>query len=254
MRPYRRELQAVFQDPYSSLNPRMRAADIVAEPIRNFETVSAAGIRERVASLFDQVGLRADQMVEVSVRILRRPAPAPRHRARACATAEADRLRRAGVGARRVGAGAGHQPADGSAGRIRPLVPVRRARSRGGRAHQPSRRGHVPGQDRRARTDKRSLFADAAASVHGGAALGRPGARPERAEKAHHSRGRRAESRQSASRLPLSHALSVRVRPLPRRGARLVEVRPGHFAACHLREPVSVATHSNTESREEPTP
>ena len=42
MRPYRRELQAVFQDPYASLNPRMRAADIVAEPIRNFETASSA--------------------------------------------------------------------------------------------------------------------------------------------------------------------------------------------------------------------
>jgi ABC-type oligopeptide transport system ATPase subunit len=38
VRPFRRELQAVFQDPYSSLNPRMRAADIVAEPIRNFES------------------------------------------------------------------------------------------------------------------------------------------------------------------------------------------------------------------------
>jgi ABC-type glutathione transport system ATPase component len=38
MRPYRQALQAVFQDPYASLNPRMRAADIVAEPIRNFET------------------------------------------------------------------------------------------------------------------------------------------------------------------------------------------------------------------------
>ena len=62
MRPYRRELQAVFQDPYSSLNPRMRAADIVAEPIRNFETASAGDIAARVLSLFERVGLRADQM------------------------------------------------------------------------------------------------------------------------------------------------------------------------------------------------
>ena len=64
MRALRRELQAVFQDPYSSLNPRMRAADIVAEPIRNFETQSPAQIRDRVASLFEKVGLRADQMVK----------------------------------------------------------------------------------------------------------------------------------------------------------------------------------------------
>ena len=64
MRPYRRELQAVFQDPYSSLNPRMRAEDIVGEPIRNFETASRAEIRERVASLFDKVGLRRDQLIK----------------------------------------------------------------------------------------------------------------------------------------------------------------------------------------------
>ena len=64
MRPFRRELQAVFQDPYSSLNPRMRAADIVAEPIRNFETAGRGEIHERVAALFDKVGLRADQMVK----------------------------------------------------------------------------------------------------------------------------------------------------------------------------------------------
>ena len=63
MRPIRRELQAVFQDPYSSLNPRMRAADIVAEPIRNFEAVGEAEIGERVAALFEKVGLRVDQMV-----------------------------------------------------------------------------------------------------------------------------------------------------------------------------------------------
>jgi oligopeptide/dipeptide ABC transporter ATP-binding protein len=64
MRPFRRELQVVFQDPYASLNPRMRAADIVGEPIRNFETASAAEIRERVAGLFDKVGLRPDQMIK----------------------------------------------------------------------------------------------------------------------------------------------------------------------------------------------
>ena len=64
MRPFRRELQAVFQDPYSSLNPRMRAADIVAEPIHNFESAPQKEVVERVAALFDKVGLRADQMVK----------------------------------------------------------------------------------------------------------------------------------------------------------------------------------------------
>jgi oligopeptide/dipeptide ABC transporter ATP-binding protein len=64
MRPFRRELQAVFQDPYSSLNPRMRAADIVSEPIRNFESAPEGMIAERVAALFERVGLRADQMVK----------------------------------------------------------------------------------------------------------------------------------------------------------------------------------------------
>ena len=64
MRPVRRELQAVFQDPYSSLNPRMRAVDIVAEPIRNYESLPAAEVRLRAAQLFERVGLRADQMVK----------------------------------------------------------------------------------------------------------------------------------------------------------------------------------------------
>jgi peptide/nickel transport system ATP-binding protein/oligopeptide transport system ATP-binding protein len=64
MRPVRRELQAVFQDPYSSLNPRIRAADIVSEPILNYESLPAAAVRVRVAELFQRVGLRADQMVK----------------------------------------------------------------------------------------------------------------------------------------------------------------------------------------------
>ena len=64
MRPFRRELQAVFQDPYSSLNPRMRAVDIVAEPIRNFEQASDLEINARVAELFAKVGLRREQMAK----------------------------------------------------------------------------------------------------------------------------------------------------------------------------------------------
>ena len=63
MRPFRKEIQAVFQDPYSSLNPRMRAADIVSEPLRNFENLSQAEGRERVSELFALVGLRPDQML-----------------------------------------------------------------------------------------------------------------------------------------------------------------------------------------------
>ena len=58
-RPYRQRVQIVFQDPYASLNPRMRAGAIVGEPLRNFG-VAAAERAERVASLFDRVGLPRD--------------------------------------------------------------------------------------------------------------------------------------------------------------------------------------------------
>src|SRR5258708_37074014 len=64
IRPVRRELQAVFQDPYSSLNPRMRAIDICAEPIRHYESVPSADLRARAAGLFERVVLRPDQMVK----------------------------------------------------------------------------------------------------------------------------------------------------------------------------------------------
>jgi oligopeptide/dipeptide ABC transporter ATP-binding protein len=62
MRQWRRELQVVFQDPYSSLNPRLRAGDIVAEPLVNFGVMRGAALRDRVAGLFAQVGLSADAM------------------------------------------------------------------------------------------------------------------------------------------------------------------------------------------------
>ncbi len=57
---YRRAVQAVFQDPYSSLNPRMRVGNIVAEPVPPEDGLSRAVIRERVAEVLDLVGLSRD--------------------------------------------------------------------------------------------------------------------------------------------------------------------------------------------------
>jgi peptide/nickel transport system ATP-binding protein len=62
MRPFRRRLQMVFQDPYSSLNPRLSAEEIVTEPITNFEPLSAAQRRERAIALLERVGLRSDAL------------------------------------------------------------------------------------------------------------------------------------------------------------------------------------------------
>jgi oligopeptide/dipeptide ABC transporter ATP-binding protein len=62
MRPYRREMQIVFQDPFSSLNPRMTAGDIVAEPLQVHGVTGRKDRREQVAALFERVGLRPAQM------------------------------------------------------------------------------------------------------------------------------------------------------------------------------------------------
>jgi peptide/nickel transport system ATP-binding protein/oligopeptide transport system ATP-binding protein len=62
LRRMRRRLQMVFQDPFSSLNPRMSAAEIVAEPLIGYGVGTRAERRERVAALFASVGLRADDL------------------------------------------------------------------------------------------------------------------------------------------------------------------------------------------------
>jgi peptide/nickel transport system ATP-binding protein/oligopeptide transport system ATP-binding protein len=62
MRPLRRRLQVIFQDPYASLDPRMNAGEIVGEPLRNYDIASDETRTERVARLFARVGLRPDQM------------------------------------------------------------------------------------------------------------------------------------------------------------------------------------------------
>jgi len=58
-RHYRKSVQAVFQDPYASLNPRMRVDAIIAEPLVTNQTLAAAEVRARVLQLLDLVGLPA---------------------------------------------------------------------------------------------------------------------------------------------------------------------------------------------------
>ena len=62
MRPWRRQLQVVFQDPYSSLNPRLRIRDIIGEPLVNYGVSGGRELEDRVAELALKVGLRAEAL------------------------------------------------------------------------------------------------------------------------------------------------------------------------------------------------
>jgi peptide/nickel transport system ATP-binding protein len=60
LRAFRKRVQMIFQDPFASLNPRLRAGTIVGEPLENYGLLSAKGRRDKVADLFSRVGLRPE--------------------------------------------------------------------------------------------------------------------------------------------------------------------------------------------------
>jgi oligopeptide/dipeptide ABC transporter ATP-binding protein len=64
MRPLRREMQLIFQDPFASLNPRMTAGAIVREPLWIHRIGNASERDERVAQVFERVGLRPEQATQ----------------------------------------------------------------------------------------------------------------------------------------------------------------------------------------------
>jgi len=62
LRNLRASLQIIFQDPFSSLDPRMNVGQIIAEPIRNHMKISKTEIQQRVADLMERVGLHPEQI------------------------------------------------------------------------------------------------------------------------------------------------------------------------------------------------
>ncbi|MFD2762446.1 ABC transporter ATP-binding protein [Lentibacillus juripiscarius] len=60
----RKEIQMIFQDPYSSLNPKKRVRDIIAEPLRNYEKLSNQEEKKRVQELMAMVGLSPEGIVK----------------------------------------------------------------------------------------------------------------------------------------------------------------------------------------------
>jgi peptide/nickel transport system ATP-binding protein len=62
MRDIWRNIQLIFQDPYSSLNPRMTLEQIVGEPLRNYNVLKGGALRDRVAELLGLVGLHPEYM------------------------------------------------------------------------------------------------------------------------------------------------------------------------------------------------
>jgi oligopeptide/dipeptide ABC transporter ATP-binding protein len=62
LRDLRREMQVVFQNPFTSLDPRMRVLDLVAEPLRTHRVVARNALRARVVELLERVGLGAHHL------------------------------------------------------------------------------------------------------------------------------------------------------------------------------------------------
>lgn len=157
LRELRRRAQFVLQNPYSSLDPRQRVSDIVAEPLVNFRLGDRARRRELVAEYLDRVALPGT----VADKLPRELSGGQRQRvaiARALIIKpRGGRARRARLGARRHRAGADPAAAGRAAGRPGAHLPVHLARLGRRQPHQRHGLGDAPRTRRRGRPHRRGV-------------------------------------------------------------------------------------------------
>ena len=176
-REHRRRVQMVFQDPYSSLDPRMTIGESIAEALPNRRRLGRAGCRDEIARLLELVSLEPAVCTakprQLSGGQLQRISIA---RALAARPACADR-RRDHVVARRLGAGRRAQRRSGGPRRACADDALHQPQRRRRPLHQRRDRGDAQRPDRRGRAH-RHVARRPAARVHPAAARGRPRRRP----------------------------------------------------------------------------
>ena len=201
------QMQIIFQDPYSSLNPRLTVGSMLTEALTIHGLARGQAARDRVAELLTLVGLSPSH----AGRYPHEFSGGQRQRigiARALAVEpEAHRRRRAGLGARRLDSGADRQPAARPAAADVADVPVRRARPVGGRAHQRPRGRDVSRQDRRAAPQRATSTAIPRHPYTVSLLSAIPVPDPDRKRAPHRAEGRRAEPGESADGLPIPSAV-----------------------------------------------
>ena len=166
LRHKRQDIQMVFQDPMGSLDPRQTVESLLLEGMKAHGLAKdAKQAASRLRDLLKAVGLPVAALKKYPHEF----SGGQRQRigiARALSVEpQADRRRRAGLRPRRVGPGAGHQPARGAAGRVRPDLPRGRPRPRRRAPHQRPDRRHVPRRPRRG-VGRRGPLRQAAAPLH----------------------------------------------------------------------------------------